>query len=427
MKKQRVIITIILSFLLISLIACQLLIIFKSNKETDNYIDLEQYLTTSKETMSIGKTKQLIKSKSNYSYAINYPHLDNKKINEQINTILEREINNLKKKVNIDQSNDTLIINYEIYEYDNTISFIILKKYLSDNVLNINTYIFETDTGMIINNIFVNDKQQEFKEKYDFNTNYIALNNTQVLFYSIVDNNLQKEELEINEIKDYLEIKIEQENIDESNKRKIDSEKPMVALTFDDGPHPKNTPPIIETLKEYNSVATFFEVGYMLKNYSYVSLSAKEIGCEIGSHTYNHINLKKSSKQERIDELKKMDELFYSIFNEYPKLLRPPYGAYDNELTNVTEEALILWSIDTNDWKVRNKDKIINHIKEQGNLDGQVILMHSIYKETADAVAELVPWLIEEGYQLVTVTELIENKYNTNTENEKIFGYYYFG
>ena len=122
-----------------------------------------------------------------------------------------------------------------------------------------------------------------------------------------------------------------------------------------------------------------------------------------------------------------MDELFYSIFNEYPKLLRPPYGAYDNELTNVTEEALILWSIDTNDWKVRNKDKIINHIKEQGNLDGQVILMHSIYKETADAVAELVPWLIEEGYQLVTVTELIENKYNTNTDNEKIFGYYYFG
>jgi len=277
---------------------------------------------------------------------------------------------------------------------------------------------------MLINNIFNKEKIEEFKTTYNLNTNYITLNKDKINFYTIIDNDLKKEELNIIDIKDYLEIKLE---IKEEPKRVVDPNKPMVALTFDDGPHPKNTPPIIETLKQYNSVATFFEVGYMLKNYSYVSLSAKEIGCEIGSHTYNHINLKKASKQERINELKKMDELYFNIFNEYPKLLRPPYGAYTNDLTNITEQALILWSIDTNDWQSRNKKKIIKHIKEQGNLDGQVILMHSIYESTAEAVKELVPWLIEEGYQLVTITELIENKYNTNTQNEKIFGYYYFG
>lgn len=427
MKKQKITITIILSFLLVSLIACQIYLIFKSNNQEKNDLDLKQYLTYNEETMSVGKNKQKIESTNNYSYAFNYPYLKNKKINEQINIILDREINNLKKKVNIDKSNDTLIINYEIYEYDNTISLILIKKYLSDKEININTYIFENDTAMVINNIFNKEKLEEFKTNYNLNTNYIALNKDKIYFYTIDNNELKKEELNIIDVKDYLEIKIEEKETAEENKRIIDPNKPMVALTFDDGPHPKNTPPIIETLKQYNSVATFFEVGYMLKNYSHVSLSAKEIGCEIGSHTYNHINLKKAKKQERIDELKKMDELYYSIFNEYPKLLRPPYGAYDNELTNITNEALILWSIDTNDWKVRNKKKIINHIKEQGNLDGQVILMHSIYKETAEAVEELVPWLIEEGYQLVTISELIEYKYNSSTENEKIFGYYYFG
>ena len=424
MKKQKLMITIILSFLLISLIFCQVILIYKSNKINESNIDLEKYIVVNEEVMSLGKNKQKIENKNNYSYAISYPQLKNKKLNEQINIILEREINNLKKKVNIDKSNDTLIINYEIYEYDNTISLLLLKKYLSDNILNINSYIFEKDTGMVINNIFNKEKINDFKNTYNLNTNYVTLNKNKIYFYTIVDNELIKDELNIIDIKDYLEIKVE---IQEEPKRTIDPNKPMVALTFDDGPHPKNTPPIIETLKQYNSVATFFEVGYMLKNYSYVSLSAKEIGCEIGSHTYNHINLKKNKKQERINELKKMDELYYSIFNEYPKLLRPPYGAYDNEITNITNQALILWSIDTNDWKVRNKDKIINHIKEQGNLDGQVILMHSIYKETADAVKELVPWLIEQGYQLVTISELIEHKYNTSTENEKVFGYYYFG
>lgn len=427
MKKQRMIITIILSFLLISLIICQCIIIYKSNKKV-NDSNLTEYLLTDEETMTLGKTKQKIENTKNYSYAINYPYLKNKKINEQINVILEREINNLKKKVNIDQSNDSLIINYEIYEHENTISFVVLKKYLSDNNLNINTYIFEKDTGMIIYNIFIKDKLEDLKANYNVNTNFVAITETQIIFYTINDNELTKEKLDIKEIKDYLKIYEETKEIEqEEPNRIIDPEKPMVALTFDDGPHPKYGPPIIETLKQYNSVATFFEVGYMLKNYSYVSLSAKEIGCEIGSHTYNHTNMKKAKKEKRIEEINKMNELYFSIFNEYPTLLRPPYGAYDTELTNVTDQALILWSIDTNDWQTRNKEKIIKHIKEQGNLDGQVILMHSIYKETADAVAELVPWLIEEGYQLVTITELIENKYNTNTINEKIFGYYYFG
>jgi len=430
MKKPQIIITFILSFLLFSLVVCQFLLIYKTNHTNINKkTDLKQYLSLDKNSMTIGKNKQKIEYQNNYSYAINYPELKNSKINDQIKIILNREIDNLKRKVNIDQSKDSLIINYEIYEYNKFTSYIILKKYLSDNTITINSYIFENDTGMILNNIFKKDKLKDFKNTYNVNTNFTALHLEKIIFYSINNNKIEKTDYNKNEIKEYLKIYQESEEmlIQKEPSRNINPEKPMIAITFDDGPHPTYGPLIIETLKKHNAVATFFEVGYMLKNYSQVSLSAKEIGCEIGSHTYNHINLKKAKKEDRISELNKLNELYYSIFNEYPKILRPPYGAYDPELTNITDQAIILWSIDTNDWRYRNKKKIIKHIKDQGNLDGQVILMHSTYQSTADAVAELVPWLIEEGYELVNITELIENKYNTNTTNEKIFGYYYFG
>lgn len=425
MKKQQIITTIILSILLISLIICQFLLIKTSSNKNNKSQNLNEYLINDKETMTYGKTQQKIKSTKNYSYAINYPKTKNNKIDEQIKIIIEREIKILKKKVNIDKNNDTLIINYEIYKHEDLISLVLIKKYLSDSIININTYIFEENNGMIINNIIDKDKFTEFQNNFTISSNFIALNNNEAIFYTLENNEIKKTNISIKEIKNYLTINTTE--LEESNSRNIDLSKPMVALTFDDGPHPIYGPRIIETLKKHNTVATFFEVGYMLEKYSNVSISAKEIGCEIGSHTYDHINLKKVTEQERIDELKQMDDLYFSIFNEYPKLLRPPYGAYVNELTNITNEAIILWSIDTNDWQYRDKDKIINHIKEQGNLDGDVILMHSTYKETADAIEELVPWLIEQGYQLVTITELIENKYNTNTNNEKIFGYYYFG
>lgn len=427
MKKQQIILTVFLSFLLITLIICQCFIILLSQKTPYTKSELKKHLSINNKTMTYGKTKQKIESNTTYSYAINYPQTKKEQLNEQINIIINREINNLKKKTNIDQTHDTLIINYEIYKSDNIISLVIFKKYLSDSKLDINTYLFNENDATKINNIFDKNKIIDLQNKYSINTNFLALTNSNIIFYYLENNEIQKKLIPINDIKDYLTIQSNTKDNISDKKRSIDPNKPMVALTFDDGPHPKYGPPIIETLKKYNVVATFFEVGYMLEKYSYVSLSAKEIGCEIGSHTYDHINLKKATEQERIDELKQMDDLYFSIFNEYPKLLRPPYGAYINELTNIINQAIILWSIDTNDWQYRNKDKIINHIKEHGNLDGEVILMHSTYKETAEATEELVPWLLDEGYQIVTISELIENKYKTNTENEKIFGYYYFG
>lgn len=104
-----------------------------------------------------------------------------------------------------------------------------------------------------------------------------------------------------------------------------------------------------------------------------------------------------------------------------PTMLRPPYGAVGSKLRENCDEYLIGWSVDTEDWKYRDKDKVVASVKNEGDLDGDVILMHSLYESTADAVKELVPWLIENGYQLVTVSELMKYRYETELETGKYY------
>ena len=88
-------------------------------------------------------------------------------------------------------------------------------------------------------------------------------------------------------------------------------------------------------------------------------------------------------------------------------LYRPPYGNGNDNITKIFGKAGILWSVDTLDWKSRNAQSVINIVKNTDNLDGRVVLMHSIYDSTADATKVLVPWLKKQGYQLVTVSELL--------------------
>lgn len=193
-------------------------------------------------------------------------------------------------------------------------------------------------------------------------------------------------------------------------KRKIDPNKPMVALTFDDGPNPTATPRILDTLEKYKAVATFFDLGINMRNYPNITKREKAIGCEIGSHTYSHKNLDKLSEKEIQDDIKAAASIYENTLGEKLKLVRPPYGNANNTVKATLDYALINWDVDTLDWKTRNVDSILKEIRNYKSLDGRIILMHSIYNSTADAVEKLVPELINKGYQLVTVSELAKYK-----------------
>lgn len=188
----------------------------------------------------------------------------------------------------------------------------------------------------------------------------------------------------------------------------IDPKKPMIALTFDDGPG-KRTNELLDVLEKYNAHATFFVLGQKVENYPDEIKKMQKIGCEVGNHSYDHDDLSKLKKKGLQKQLKKTNDLVKDITGHGVNLLRPPYGAISDIMKDQLEMPMILWNIDTLDWKTRDAKKTIDSVMEDVK-DGDIILLHDIHSETIDAAMKLIPLLQEEGYQLVTVSEMAAAK-----------------
>lgn len=188
--------------------------------------------------------------------------------------------------------------------------------------------------------------------------------------------------------------------------RKIDKNKKMVALTYDDGPS-IYTPRVLKTLKENNAVATFFVVGNRVPTYSDTVKKAHDMGCEIGNHTYEHKNLTRVSEAEVKRQITKTNRNVKKVTGQAPVIVRPTGGATNANVKQWVGMPSIIWSIDTLDWKTRNADStkraVLDHVK-----DGDIVLMHDLYSATATASETIIPELVRRGYQLVTVSELAE-------------------
>ncbi len=208
------------------------------------------------------------------------------------------------------------------------------------------------------------------------------------------------------------------------NIRELDPDKPMIALTFDDGPHYQQTPRLLEMLEQYNAKSTFFILGdrshFTESNKKTVTMVA-EAGHEVASHTYAHKDLKTLSKEGVIAEVVKARDNLYALTGEYPTYIRPPYGGYNDLVKEYAYAPLINWDLDSKDWSFRDVDKIVEHVLKEAR-DGRIVLMHDIHWFTVDAVERLLPELAAQGYQFVTVSELF---YYNNVE--KINGKVYYG
>jgi len=196
-----------------------------------------------------------------------------------------------------------------------------------------------------------------------------------------------------------------------SVKRIIDPTKPMIALTFDDGPS-HVTEPILDTLEKHGSVATFYVVGNRItrnvKNREIV-LRAFEAGNEIANHSHTHKFFTRISDETIRSEIINANNAIESITGEPPTHMRPPYADMDRRVRNAIAAQgmpIILWSVDPSDWLTRNADRTFDHVMENVK-DKDIILLHDMWEPSGEAAIRLIPALIEKGFQLVTVSELM--------------------
>lgn len=183
------------------------------------------------------------------------------------------------------------------------------------------------------------------------------------------------------------------------------SGKKLVALTFDDGPSPETTPRLLDILYEKDVLATFFALGKMARNNPDIILRAKKEGHTVASHTMYHQNLIRISASAVESDVSEAKSVLKSILGQSPTLTRPPYGNINNAVRSSTGTPLILWSVDTLDWKSRDVSAIIETTKAQVH-DGAIILMHDIYDTTVDAVPIIIDDLRKDGYEFVMISEL---------------------
>ena len=194
----------------------------------------------------------------------------------------------------------------------------------------------------------------------------------------------------------------------------IDPEKPMIALTFDDGP--VGTDDTSSSIRIQNALAasgqhaTFFYWCNRINDSNAAEIKrAYEMGFEIGNHTYSHANLSQLTADEIIEEVSKGAEKLTAITGLEHFLVRPPFLATNPTVRAAVREPMINCSIDTKDWDGATTEEIINTINTQKK-DGAIVLMHETYATTAEAMEILIPQLVAEGWQIVTVSELFKAK-----------------
>ena len=220
----------------------------------------------------------------------------------------------------------------------------------------------------------------------------------------------------------WLELDGKEYFFDENGKYDSTKHRPMVALTFDDGPG-RFTDKLLDCLEENNAKATFFMLGENAEKYPDVIKRLYDSGMELGNHTYDHQMLPSLSSEQVTEEIGKTNSIIENAAGVPADSLRPPGGSFNESVQELAGMPIIKWSLDTKDWKTKSADttyqKVIDNVQ-----DGSVVLMHDIHEWSIEASLRLIPELVEKGYKLVTVQELAAAKGIELKDGEV---YYYFG
>lgn len=179
-----------------------------------------------------------------------------------------------------------------------------------------------------------------------------------------------------------------------------------VALTFDDGPHETWTPALLDGLKERGVKVTFFLMGENIPGKEEIVKRMYAEGHLIGNHSYRHIQLTKAGIEEVCQAFEITGQMIEELTGVRPQYVRPPYGDWNEELECRTSLTTVLWNVDSMDWSCRNRNRIVSKVCREVE-DGDIILMHDIFQFSEEAALDIIDRLSAEGWQFVTVDELV--------------------
>lgn len=348
------------------------------------------------------------------------------KITIKMNSDIQKKLENeWRHKVRLTVENGTFVVTNPTGTWDGDK----FKKYDGTYVMNDfvvskgKTYYFDADGNKVTGKQVINNATYFFNKdgimqtgwkKTDDGTYYLSENGAAVIGWQTIedadyyfDNNgiMATGEVQVGLVKCTFSKKGKLKSKGDVN---IDASKPMVALTFDDGPG-ERTGELLAQLEKYNAHATFFMQGKNIPGKEDFVKKMKEIGCELGNHSYDHPQLTKLSADKIANQIGTTNDLIQQAAGSTATVMRPPYGAINDTVRSSVGLPMILWSIDTLDWKTRNAQSSIDTVMNDVQ-DGDVILMHDIHTESIDAALVLIPKLEEAGYQLVTVSEMAKAK-----------------
>ena len=209
---------------------------------------------------------------------------------------------------------------------------------------------------------------------------------------------------------------------DEDGKYDETKQRPMIALTFDDGPG-EYTEELINCLVENNAKATFFMLGQNVEAYPEIAKELSDAGMELGNHSYSHPDLVTIGAEAAAQQVSNTDAALKAATGFEATVMRPPGGSFNDSVKAAIDHQLIIWSIDTRDWATKSEDQTYQVVMDNAQ-DGSVVLMHDIHEWSVKAAIRMIPDLIAKGFKLVTVSELAEAKGKTLQSGN---AYYYFG
>lgn len=184
----------------------------------------------------------------------------------------------------------------------------------------------------------------------------------------------------------------------------------LVALTFDDGPHPSLTPKLLDILSRTGAKATFFVLGQNVNRYPDIVRRADADGHEIASHSYSHVNMNICGQAKVFSELDSTAAAIQKAIGKTPTLLRPPYGNMKTDMRSRVNAKygyhIVIWDVDPLDWR-KPGARVVAQRLVKGARPGSILLAHDIHAATVDAMESTITSLKAQGYRFVTVSELI--------------------